>query len=147
YGLMRTPENVAAEIPTDYFFEAEDGIRDRNVTGVQTCALPILGSSAHSRRRRPPRTVHCAPCEVVGDDDCALTSLRHVVFRPDCHAVPHRVLHPGLPARTLGSAGWDGRARRPGQSDPTAGEVGSARRDSPLPAIVAVSAQMVRVSA
>src|SRR5699024_11916057 len=22
---------------------AEDGIRDRNVTGVQTCALPILG--------------------------------------------------------------------------------------------------------
>src|SRR5699024_11538570 len=24
-----------------YFFQAEDGIRDRNVTGVQTCALPI----------------------------------------------------------------------------------------------------------
>src|SRR5699024_11356220 len=24
-----------------FFFEAEDGIRDRNVTGVQTCALPI----------------------------------------------------------------------------------------------------------
>src|SRR5699024_11240309 len=27
-----------------FFFQAEDGIRDRNVTGVQTCALPILGS-------------------------------------------------------------------------------------------------------
>src|SRR5699024_11562696 len=26
---------------TFYFFQAEDGIRDRNVTGVQTCALPI----------------------------------------------------------------------------------------------------------
>src|SRR5699024_11564434 len=25
------------------FFQAEDGIRDRNVTGVQTCALPISG--------------------------------------------------------------------------------------------------------
>src|SRR5207249_9549296 len=25
------------------FFQAEDGIRDRNVTGVQTCALPIYG--------------------------------------------------------------------------------------------------------
>src|SRR5699024_12199014 len=25
--------------------QAEDGIRDRNVTGVQTCALPILGLS------------------------------------------------------------------------------------------------------
>jgi len=23
------------------FFQAEDGIRDRDVTGVQTCALPI----------------------------------------------------------------------------------------------------------
>src|SRR5699024_12017131 len=27
-----------------FFFQAEDGIRDRNVTGVQTCALPILQS-------------------------------------------------------------------------------------------------------
>src|SRR5699024_11673699 len=26
-----------------FFFQAEDGIRDRNVTGVQTCALPISG--------------------------------------------------------------------------------------------------------
>src|SRR5207249_8021077 len=29
-----------------FFFQAEDGIRDRNVTGVQTCALPISGFSA-----------------------------------------------------------------------------------------------------
>src|SRR5437868_12816060 len=27
-----------------FFFQAEDGIRDRNVTGVQTCALPICGA-------------------------------------------------------------------------------------------------------
>src|SRR5699024_11932046 len=26
------------------FFQAEDGIRDRNVTGVQTCALPIYNT-------------------------------------------------------------------------------------------------------
>src|SRR5207249_6462601 len=32
-----------------FFFQAEDGIRDRNVTGVQTCALPISGV------RSPPR--------------------------------------------------------------------------------------------
>src|SRR5699024_12131349 len=31
-----------------FFFQAEDGIRDRNVTGVQTCALPIsTGLLAH----------------------------------------------------------------------------------------------------
>src|SRR5699024_4827751 len=28
-------------------FQAEDGIRARNVTGVQTCALPISGRAAH----------------------------------------------------------------------------------------------------
>src|SRR5712672_4477402 len=26
-----------------FFFQAEDGIRDKLVTGVQTCALPIFG--------------------------------------------------------------------------------------------------------
>src|SRR5690606_40847519 len=38
-----------------FFFQAEDGIRDFHVTGVQTCALPI---STPARRRsggaRPP---------------------------------------------------------------------------------------------
>src|SRR5207253_5244958 len=29
-----------------FFFQAEDGIRDGHVTGVQTCALPIFGRSA-----------------------------------------------------------------------------------------------------
>src|SRR5699024_11793914 len=29
-----------------FFFQAEDGIRDRNVTGVQTCALPIFPAEA-----------------------------------------------------------------------------------------------------
>src|SRR5690625_840139 len=28
-----------------FFFQAEDGIRDGHVTGVQTCALPILTNS------------------------------------------------------------------------------------------------------
>src|SRR5437667_280204 len=28
-------------VPFFFFFQAEDGIRDRDVTGVQTCALPI----------------------------------------------------------------------------------------------------------
>src|SRR5260370_26956638 len=29
-----------------FFFQAEDGIRDSSVTGVQTCALPICASAA-----------------------------------------------------------------------------------------------------
>src|SRR6266508_4888537 len=39
-----------------FFFQAEDGIRDGHVTGVQTCALPI---SWRCRRSTPPcRTPH-----------------------------------------------------------------------------------------
>src|SRR6266481_9116946 len=31
-----------------FFFQAEDGIRDGTVTGVQTCALPIYGPARRS---------------------------------------------------------------------------------------------------
>src|SRR5207248_3703740 len=34
----------------DFFFQAEDGIRDRTVTGVQTCALPIFTRRLVARR-------------------------------------------------------------------------------------------------
>src|SRR5438034_1233741 len=43
-----------------FFFQAEDGIRDHCVTGVQTCALPI---SRLRRRRRRPRTSAATPAE------------------------------------------------------------------------------------
>src|SRR5699024_11610942 len=43
-----------------FFFQAEDGIRDRNVTGVQTCALPICcgrkGSALADESRRDTTT-------------------------------------------------------------------------------------------
>src|SRR5207249_7928308 len=48
-----------------FFFQAEDGIRDRNVTGVQTCALPIYrGSSPPPRPRLATRSTSTSssPC-------------------------------------------------------------------------------------
>src|SRR2546427_7633924 len=33
-----------------FFFQAEDGIRDLTVTGVQTCALPILAAATGAAR-------------------------------------------------------------------------------------------------
>src|SRR2546430_3204682 len=36
------------------FFQAEDGIRDLTVTGVQTCALPISSISRATSRRASP---------------------------------------------------------------------------------------------
>src|SRR5437667_4681945 len=40
-----------------FFFQAEDGIRDRDVTGVQTCALPIFGDRLEHLRHEPPRVL------------------------------------------------------------------------------------------
>src|SRR5256885_1817308 len=45
-----------------FFFQAEDGIRDYKVTGVQTCALPICmsaGATGASRSASPPSTRNC----------------------------------------------------------------------------------------
>src|SRR5256886_7189747 len=53
-----------------FFFQAEDGIRDLTVTGVQTCALPIWAYVGTSRRgarpgsagsRETPRRRHRRP--------------------------------------------------------------------------------------
>src|SRR3712207_8306327 len=41
-----------------FFFQAEDGIRDIGVTGIQTCALPICtrASSSTERSEKNPMT-------------------------------------------------------------------------------------------
>src|SRR5260370_24709345 len=41
-GLSAVCEQSTLVLPTFFFFQAEDGIRDSSVTGVQTCALPIF---------------------------------------------------------------------------------------------------------
>src|SRR5207237_1453404 len=52
-----------------FFFQAEDGIRDSSVTGVQTCALPILQfwiatavtpAAIQNCRRKVARYTECA---------------------------------------------------------------------------------------
>src|SRR5260221_14088387 len=43
---------------TCFFFQAEDGIRDHCVTGVQTCALPISSRTPC----RPPKRSTCSAC-------------------------------------------------------------------------------------
>src|SRR5207248_1703446 len=61
--------NRRSGAPCPFFFQAEDGIRDRTVTGVQTCALPIYyprrGMRSRSiittRRTRPKRLPSKSP--------------------------------------------------------------------------------------
>src|SRR2546430_5779770 len=44
---------LAIDSTVDIFFQAEDGIRDLTVTGVQTCALPILRPAVEPVLPRP----------------------------------------------------------------------------------------------
>src|SRR5256885_8688620 len=60
-AAVRTEQNVGAVF---FFFQAEDGIRDYKVTGVQTCALPIskrvgseIAGAISSRQISPGRIV------------------------------------------------------------------------------------------
>src|SRR6516162_4120575 len=41
WDYLRAAMAPARAIGASFFFQAEDGIRDYKVTGVQTCALPI----------------------------------------------------------------------------------------------------------
>src|SRR5699024_11324775 len=74
------------------FFQAEDGIRDRNVTGVQTCALPISTSVDSNEdvsipypgfRIPSPNTGKCAPvfynfksCSTPDISFCSMQNIR-----------------------------------------------------------------------
>src|SRR5256885_12050717 len=44
--------SVSVVVAWIFFFQAEDGIRDYKVTGVQTCALPISSSARNARAAR-----------------------------------------------------------------------------------------------
>src|SRR5882757_3131818 len=66
-----------------FFFQAEDGIRDIGVTGVQTCALPIFDPQLpqpipQGALRRPllPKRVRATEIRAVRSDDSS--NARHV---------------------------------------------------------------------
>src|SRR5205807_7673514 len=49
-GGLRLLARSCGTLGSPFFFQAEDGIRDYKVTGVQTCALPIFGRRAADLR-------------------------------------------------------------------------------------------------
>src|SRR5256885_3753295 len=75
-----------------FFFQAEDGIRDYKVTGVQTCALPIyLEELDTSALRIARQQLHqaCGALEMVGLGSPALvlrgmeSAVQRFVQRPE----------------------------------------------------------------
>src|SRR5207253_8065931 len=95
-----------------FFFQAEDGIRDGHVTGVQTCALPISGllrsriRSASRARRRPGRGIQL----VIGSAVKRFFILVAFVLTSACATTTSRQT---VPARSEERrVGKEGRARR-----------------------------------
>src|SRR5690554_8138725 len=78
-----------------FFFQAEDGIRDADVTGVQTCALPICSALARElwRLRRLRRHEHlrqrltALPEASAGEARATAEALRCALALDDDH--PH----------------------------------------------------------
>src|SRR5439155_18456911 len=79
-----------------FFFQAEDGIRDGHVTGVQTCALPILPA--------PVQTVPPHPLLMY----CTLVVLRFtqtdVLFRIASCRAPFRMVWSSWAPAEIGRA-------------------------------------------
>src|SRR5437016_121293 len=68
-----------------FFFQAEDGIRDWSVTGVQTCALPIsvtLLLAVHRRRERPALLVATVVFAALGLRALRMVSEAQIVWAP-----------------------------------------------------------------
>src|SRR5260370_38189159 len=70
---MRTTRRQLCALASCFFFQAEDGIRDSSVTGVQTCALPIL---------KPEASRSARPCAKVAESLNGPTKTRKRLFGP-----------------------------------------------------------------
>src|SRR2546426_8735473 len=103
-----------------FFFQAEDGIRDYKVTGVQTCALPICPRRARHTSTSPARRRSPRSRRLLG------------ARRPPARAsrdIPCRLHHRAWDGGGAAAGPRGGSARLPAQADQLAG---SARKDSPL---------------
>src|SRR5437016_4504225 len=105
-NIYKVGLNTSRLLMVLFFFQAEDGIRDWSVTGVQTCALPIWHHGRAALAARP--RARCAlACDGVRIQD-QLGSRPH-----DCRAgAARRVLFFWQRADRVGFAGHGGAAVR-----------------------------------
>src|SRR6266545_6335447 len=82
-----------------FFFQAEDGIRDKLVTGVQTCALPIYCAAGNSSEVYGPTPSATAASRSAG----VSTSRRRPGQSPDSGVAPERACAADEPGPNLGS--------------------------------------------
>src|SRR5690606_25266626 len=102
-----------------FFFQAEDGIRDFHVTGVQTCALPIWRAA----RRAPGVLLRAAPAGAV-----RLQAERPARHHPGVRAQAQGDGVPARPAAHVGVLHRPGQAPRRAAPAPRGPEPGAAAR-------------------
>src|SRR5215213_8314828 len=89
-----------------FFFQAEDGIRDWSVTGVQTCALPIFNRAADAADHilrismDAKATVKVGPFSRGGKTRVLVAAADHD-FQPDATVTPVGILLPALDELSL----------------------------------------------
>src|SRR3989442_14339892 len=88
-----------------FFFQAEDGIRDADVTGVQTCALPIFMSLTLPPINAAAGLARIDTLLLAGLDSEALAEVRVVLAHPPQQLDALLAWSEGLGARGYGSAG------------------------------------------
>src|SRR5207248_4463863 len=64
--------DISIAISFIFFFQAEDGIRDRTVTGVQTCALPIYSDAGRAETVMPTHLFAESPGDERRGNDSAV---------------------------------------------------------------------------
>src|SRR5207253_6011138 len=69
-------------------FQAEDGIRDGHVTGVQTCALPILEACRQRELLSPSIDGDSRPRAPAG---CSAWSQSHTSVDPPAQRIPYQL--------------------------------------------------------
>src|SRR5258708_16342945 len=98
-----------------FFFQAEDGIRDDLVTGVQTCALPICRKfgqrfgiyDAHLRARLHWKKSFWLHAVSVGEVTIALKLARQIrILKPDQHCVLTTPTTPGFAFANQSAPDW-----------------------------------------
>src|SRR5256885_6033145 len=80
-----------------FFFQAEDGIRDYKVTGVQTCALPIFAAS-HLGPRGSRFEARGPRCEAARSEVRGARCEESLGLRFTVHRLPSTVYR--LPSRS-----------------------------------------------